>query len=110
MKARAPYLLEAFEGEDVTLYGTMPGTGSLTGDFEFVGWESDDEDAAEAWNFTTPPGIEITDAAARTYEATVDTTGFAAGTYPFEVRQTTSPKTVWVWGNLTITAQPPTRG
>lgn len=107
MKARAPYKLEAFVGEYVSLYGSMPGTGLLTGDFAFKGWAAD---GTVAWNFTTGPGVTITDSAARTYSAAVDTTALAAGVYRFEVIQTSAPYTVWLWGFLTLTGAPPEEG
>jgi hypothetical protein len=108
MKARSPYRLECFEAEDVLIYGTLAGTESLVGaTFRFVGWDSTGEVVWDSADGTGDAEVSITDASARTYEATVPA-DFDAGVYSWEIRRTDSgSRWVHVWGFLTITGEPP---
>lgn len=108
MKARAPYKLECFESEDVLIYGTLAGSESLAGaTMRFVGWDADGAIVWDSADGTGDAEVEITDASARTYEATVPA-DFDAGVYTWEIRRTDSgSRWVHVWGLLTITGEPP---
>lgn len=111
MKARAPFRLECFTGEDVLIHGTLAGDESLSGaTLRFVGWNAEGAIVWDSADGTGDADAEVTNAGARTYEATVPA-DFAAGVYSWEVLRTDIGKRwVHVWGFLTITSEPPTVG
>lgn len=108
MKARAPFRLECFAGEDVLIYGTLAGSESLVGaTLRFIGWNAAGDVVWDSADGTGGAEADVTDATARTYEASVPA-DFAAGVYSWEIRRTDAgSRWVHVWGTLTITGEPP---
>jgi len=116
MKQRAPYKCEVFDYEDAEVYGTIFAVQSLAGAaLRFVGW---DETGTVAWDTDNPTSIPatvvVTDAAERTYAATVGplpactTPRPREKVYSWEVQRTNvGQRAVLVWGFLTVTPSPP---
>lgn len=103
MRARAAYRLEVFDDEDFEIYGTIRSLATLAGArLQFHGYDST---GAVAWDSNAVPPtatVAVTDAAARTYDATSPPK--EAGIYRWFITITnTGQVTDAVWGYLTVT-------
>jgi hypothetical protein len=104
VKARAAFRLEAFDYEDIEIFGTIGTVATLAGaNLQFIGWDSDGHVAWDSELGSGSATVTVTDATARTYAAT--TSPKSADVYRWQIRITNDgQRTVPVWGYLTITA------
>lgn len=103
MRARAAFRLEVFDDEDWEIYGTIRSLATLAGArLQFHGYDST---GAVAWDSDAVPPtatVAVTDAAARTYDATSPPK--EAGIYRWFITITNPGQvTDAVWGYLTVT-------